>query len=95
MTYRSTMTFEEFSPPLPGMRAWAANCGRYHFVITLEQGRPTWSAAERAEWVGFTASYKSWKSRDQPAVRIDGLWQSFEAAQQACADAWQQLRQAH
>ena len=88
------MHFEETLSVLPGMRCWAANCGRYHFVITHEDGASLRGSAKFA-WTGYTASYKSLGNSYSPAVRIDGLWQSFKAAEKARADCWRQLRQAH
>lgn len=85
------MRFEPIPSPLPGMRMWGATVGQFHFVITHEDGA-TLKPEDRAAWVGYTASYKSYENRHAPAVRIDGLWQSLTAAEQACRDAWRQLK---
>lgn len=79
--------------PLPGMRAWAASDGGYNFVITHEDGSSLRANADRKAWVGYTASYKCFRGRKLPAVRIDGLWQSFEAAEQACKSSLRQMKQ--
>lgn len=85
------MRFDQLPSPVPGMRAWGADVGEYHFVISHEDGEHL-KPQDRAEWVGYTASYKSRAGRNASAVRIDGLWQSFTAAEQACRDAWRQLQ---
>jgi len=87
------MRFAEiFSSALPpGMRSWVCDMGNYHFVITHEDGtslRPE----DRAEWVGYTASWKSYSGRNAASVRIDGRWQTFTACEAACHEAWRQLR---
>lgn len=40
----------------------------------------------------FKASYKSVKHRDKPAIFLDGDFDSFIAAEQACRDALRELR---
>lgn len=85
------MKFRELPSAVPGMRCWGADVGRYHFVITFEDGhnlRP----GDRAEWVGYSASFKSYEGRNKDAVRIDGMWQSFVAAEEACRQTWRHLR---
>lgn len=85
------MRFEQLPDPMPGMRAWGADVGRFHFVITYEDGsnlRPEY----RVEWVGYTASYKSYEGRNHQAVRLDGRWPKFTEAEDACKAAWRQLR---
>ena len=85
------MQFGKLPSPFPGMRLWGAVVGRFHFVISLEDGtklRPE----DREEWIGYTASYKSYEGRNALPVRIDGRWQTFTEAEQACRDAWRQLR---
>lgn len=76
------------------MEIWGADMGGYHFVISYEDGsqlRPE----DRAEWTGYTASFKSLKGRHGQAVRIDGLWKSRAEAERACQAVWRQLRQQH
>ena len=85
------MIFEPLPSVVPGMRYWGAVMGRFHFVITHEDGSNL-KPEDRSEWVGFTASYKSYENRMAPAVRIDGRWQSLTAAMQACVDAYCQLK---
>lgn len=86
-----TLRFTQLPLRLRGMRAWGADAGLFHFVISHEDGtqlRPE----DRAEWVGYTASYKSFLGRNVEPVRIDGLWKSFAEAERACEDALKQLR---
>lgn len=73
------------------MTIWAADVGRYHFVISHENGTNL-KPEDRAEWVGYTASFKSYEGREQPPVRIDGRWDVFTAAEAACVARWRQLR---
>jgi hypothetical protein len=85
------LRFEALPSVLPGMRAWGADADLFHFVISFEDGtqlRP----GDRAEWVGYSASYKSHLGRNAAAVRIDGLWRTFAEAERACSDALAQLR---
>lgn len=89
------MSFEALPNPLPGMRAWAASAAGYSFVITHEDGTNLRTSADRAAWVGYTASVKplgGFVGTIQPPTRIDGLWQSFAAAEKACRDTLRQLR---
>ncbi len=88
------MRFEQIPSPLPGMRLWGASMGRYNFVISHEDGKNL-RPEDRAEWTGYTASYKPYEGRDHKAVRLDGRWQRFVDAEQACWAAWKQLRQQH
>jgi hypothetical protein len=73
------------------MRAWGADAGRWHFVISHEDGEQL-CPEDRAEWVGYTASYKSYEGRHGAAIRIDGRWEKFTEAEQACADTLKRLR---
>ena len=84
------MHFDELPSPVPGMRLWGAKVGKHHFVITHEDGQNC-RPGNHAEWVGYTASL-SIEGHSAEATRIEGLWQSFTAAEKACQDAWRQLR---
>lgn len=83
------MRFDPLPSPLPGARLWSAKTGGYIFVIMHEDGTQL-VPEDRAEWTGYTATYTNPKIKGP--VRIDGLWQSFAAAEQACRDTWRQLR---
>lgn len=84
------MRFVALPNPAPGMRAWGADAGDYHFVITNEDGSTLISDADRKEWVGYTASFKS--RDDSKFVLVAGLWQSFTDAENACRDTLRLLR---
>lgn len=79
------MRFSEISLSLipPGMRSWVADEGDYHFVIAHEDGA-TLTPQDRAEWVGFTASWKSYEGRDGEPIRVDGRWGTLAEAAAAC-----------
>lgn len=85
------MHFEALPSPLPGMRAWGVDVGKYHFVITYEDGRYL-REEDRAEWKGYIASFKSFAGRNAQAVRIDGKWSKFTEAEAACQETWRKLR---
>lgn len=86
------MNFKELPNPIIGMRAWGADAGDYHFVITHEDGTTLQSESDRKEWVGYTASFKSSRDRDQLATRIAGLWQSFAEAETSCKQTLRLLK---
>lgn len=83
------MRFRELRPALSGMRVWGERVNGYTFAITYEDGRKLRTEADRKKWVGYTASYKNGSSG---MIRIDGLWQSFAAAEEACRVTLRQLR---
>lgn len=86
------MHFKPLPSPKPGVRCWGADAGRFRFVISQEDStklRPR----DKPDSAGYTATYKSNENPRASAVMINGRWQSFTAAEQACRDTWQQLRQ--
>lgn len=85
------MDFQEMKSPMAGMRVWGANCGEYHFVISHEDGTRL-RAEDRKDWVGYTASYKTYAGRNEPAIRIEGRWPLFTLAVEACDHQWRTLR---
>lgn len=84
------MNWKELPNILPGMRTWIAISHNYHFVISHENGKNL--KENKKEWIGYTASFKSYEGRNKPAIIIDGLWQSFTAAEQACNNTLKQLK---
>lgn len=80
-------------PHLRTMRVWQAVHGGYSWAIVFEPGLSSWTDEERKEFVGYTASYRRvghLSSRE--TIRIDGVWQSFAAAEAACRRTWRQIR---
>lgn len=79
------MKFESLPSPLPNMRMWGARQGGYSWIITCEQGLPSYTAAERQQWVGYTALYCAMGQRTRHATRIEGgPWKTMEEAEAAC-----------
>lgn len=89
------LRFKAMPDPLPGMRSWCADAGDHHFVITHEDGSTLQSDADRKEWVGYTATFKSSHGRNQQATRVAGIWQSFAEAEAACKQTLRLLKMKH
>ena len=82
-------------PMLPeGMRLWGALHGGYSWVISHEPGEDDWTEAEKAQWVGYMASY----CRDprHPKVVVDGgPFRTMAEAEAACDATWKAIRRAN
>ncbi|MBR0687319.1 hypothetical protein JQ594_15415 [Bradyrhizobium manausense] len=83
-------------PNLGRMRLWQAVHGGYSWAIAYEPGVDHWTDAEKAKFVGFSASYRLTRHRDSSqTIRIDGgPWDSFAKAEDACKRTWRQIRNA-
>ena len=82
-------------PLLPeGMRLWSALHGGYSWVISHERGEPDWTKAEKANWVGYMATY----CRDprHPKTVIDGgPFKTLAEAEAACEETLRSIQAAH
>lgn len=82
-------------PSMGSVRIWQAVHGGYSWSIMFEPGVSTWSEEQRAKHVGYTASYRLTKhNRSSQTIRIDGRWDSFTKAEDACKTTWRQIRSA-
>jgi hypothetical protein len=85
--------FDALPQLMPGMRSWGARCGPFDFIIAYEDGeflRPE----DRADCVGYSASYRDRTAENQITTQINGAqrWQTFKEAERACRATWQKLR---
>lgn len=73
---------------------WGANNGGYTWAIYHEPGLPDWTEAERAEYVGYTASYRrNEHTKSDQTIKI-GRFPSLDEAKAACEDMWSKIRSA-
>lgn len=83
-------------PSIGNVRIWQAVHGGYTWCIMLDPGHPSWSAAERAAFAGYSASYrKVGHNNSSQTIKIDdGPWSTQAQAETACADQWKRIRSA-
>lgn len=81
-------------PHFAKMRAWQAIYGGYSWVIGYEPGVPEWTDEQKAQAVGYRASYRRIGDTDSSkTIKIDGgPWDTFIKAEEACKQVWKQLR---
>lgn len=87
------MRFVEVPVLVPRMRAWQARVGGFSFVITYEPNKDEGFE----DFTGYTASWKNMAADmtafgSQPANKIDGAWEKFADAEDACRATLKQLR---
>src|SRR5262249_7667971 len=79
--------FKELELPphsaLEGMKAWVCDLDSFHFLIVYDQASD--------DGMGYTASYKTYETRNQPAVVLPGKWAIKDDAERACAKEWLRL----
>lgn len=86
--------FDHAISSMTRMRSWGANYGGYTWVISYEPGISTWSAAEKKEHIGYTASYR--KHGTDNFIKIDGgPWDTMTKAEEACSRVWRSIRNAN
>jgi hypothetical protein len=83
-------------PSISSMRIWQAVHGGYSWVIAFEPGLPYWTEEQKAQHIGYTASYRRADHRNSnQTIRVGGgPWDSFTEAEEACSRTWKQIRNA-
>lgn len=81
-------------PHLQEVRIWQAVHGGYSWSIMYEPGVPGWPDEEKKKWIGYSCSYRkiAGPQNSSHTIRIDGVFDTFAKAEDACKRQWQQIR---